>query len=366
MEFDFSKEPGKSLLERELVNSEAPLVSIITPFYNSGKYFEQACNSILNQTFPWFEWIIIDNGSTDIDSLNLLESVKKKDSRIKVFYRETSSDDFTINKKILKTATDIIVPFNVSNILNPTFLEVTYWALSLNPKYSCVYTDFVVFQNKEYLCEKKININTLNKTDSLFPTVAICKKDFIEIGLYNFFGRTEYEEQKSWIQLLETGKKIIRVPIYGFWYRCRDEKKVEVIENNRKFRKKTQKKITEQVKKTSDDAELKEYPYATPLNTYAPIKFSNWDEKKSVFKKKRKTHIMLLIPWMEMGGADAFNLEVVKKIDKDKYEVSILTTVHGKQSWRQYFEEYVRDIFEMPTFLNVENYPEFISYFIKS
>ena len=75
---------------------------------------------------------------------------------------------------------------------------------------------------------------------------------------------------------------------------------------------------------------------------------------------------MLLIPWMVMGGADAFNLDVVSKLDPEKYEVSILTTVHGEQTWRQRFEEYAADIFELPAFLNVENYPEFISYFIKS
>ena len=69
---------------------------------------------------------------------------------------------------------------------------------------------------------------------------------------------------------------------------------------------------------------------------------------------------------MEMGGADLFNLDVCRKIDKERFEVSILTTVPGEQSWRQRFEDYVTDIFDLPSFLEPKDFPEFISYFIKS
>ena len=41
MEFDYTKEPGRKLLQRGLTHEGMPLVSIITPYYNAGKYFEQ-------------------------------------------------------------------------------------------------------------------------------------------------------------------------------------------------------------------------------------------------------------------------------------------------------------------------------------
>ena len=68
-QFDFSKEPGRRLLRPCRQDSIEPLVSFITPFYNAGKYFEQTYNSVMNQTFPWFEWVIVDDGSTDSSSL---------------------------------------------------------------------------------------------------------------------------------------------------------------------------------------------------------------------------------------------------------------------------------------------------------
>ncbi len=55
MNFDFTKEPGKVRLERGLTTEGTPLVSIITPYYNAGKHFEQTFNCVMNQSFPWFE-----------------------------------------------------------------------------------------------------------------------------------------------------------------------------------------------------------------------------------------------------------------------------------------------------------------------
>ena len=73
MKFDYAKEPGRELLNSNRVSNDKSSVSIITPYYNAGKYFEQTFNCVMNQTFPWFEWIIVDDGSTDKPSLDTLE-----------------------------------------------------------------------------------------------------------------------------------------------------------------------------------------------------------------------------------------------------------------------------------------------------
>ena len=67
-----------------------------------------------------------------------------------------------------------------------------------------------------------------------------------------------------------------------------------------------------------------------------------------------------------MGGADLFNLEVVKKLDKKRYDITIITTVTSANTWRQRFDEYVPEIFSMPDFTDPTDYPEFISYILKT
>lgn len=366
MDFDFGREPGKKVLKRSLVVDGCPLVSIITPFYNSGKYFEQTYNSVMNQTFPWFEWIIVDDGSTQKESLDLLENLSRQDSRIKVYHKENGGVAAARNDGILKSTTEIIVPLDSDDLLVPTFLEVTYWALYFNPEYSWAYTDSVGFQDQKYLWKKNFDVRTLKKENFLVLTAAIRKKDIIEAGLFDTSEKFAYEDWELWLQLLSQGKKPVRVPIYGFWYRRMDGGVSDTVKKDSGAKERAMKLVEERAQKVPDDIKAKEYPYATPLNTYAPIQASTWADTRHVFQKKTKTNVMLLIPWMVMGGADAFNLDVVRKLDPEKYEVSILTTVHGEQTWRQRFEEYAADIFELPTFLNVEKYPEFISYFIKS
>lgn len=62
-------------------NMKQPLVTVIMPVYNTEKYLRQSIDSILNQTFRDFEYIIIDDCSTD-DSLDVINSYS--DIRIKV------------------------------------------------------------------------------------------------------------------------------------------------------------------------------------------------------------------------------------------------------------------------------------------
>lgn len=61
--------------------SNNPLVSVIMPAYNAAEYAEQAVESILNQTYKRFEFIIIDDASTD-STLNILKDIRAKDKRI--------------------------------------------------------------------------------------------------------------------------------------------------------------------------------------------------------------------------------------------------------------------------------------------
>lgn len=81
-----------------------PIMSIITPYYNAGKYIEQTAKSVLKQTFSDFEWIIVDDGSSEKEK-SKLKCIEKMDSRIKVFFntnsRPCTSERFW-NKKCFK------------------------------------------------------------------------------------------------------------------------------------------------------------------------------------------------------------------------------------------------------------------------
>jgi glycosyltransferase involved in cell wall biosynthesis len=66
------------------MNSQQSLVSIISPAYNHGKFISDCIESVLAQTYPNWEMIIIDDGSTD-STFAIANEYSSKDNRIKAF-----------------------------------------------------------------------------------------------------------------------------------------------------------------------------------------------------------------------------------------------------------------------------------------
>jgi len=63
--------------------TRAPLVSVVTPFYNTADYLAQCIESVLTQTYPRFEYLLVDNQSTD-GSAAIAASYAQRDKRVRV------------------------------------------------------------------------------------------------------------------------------------------------------------------------------------------------------------------------------------------------------------------------------------------
>ena len=59
------------------------MISVIIPAYNAGRFIEGCINTIFNQTYRGFEIIVVNDGSSD-NTLDILNSLAKKDARLKV------------------------------------------------------------------------------------------------------------------------------------------------------------------------------------------------------------------------------------------------------------------------------------------
>lgn len=64
-----------------------PLISIIVPCYNVEQYLETCVNSVLNQTNPNWELILVDDGSSD-NTPSLCDHFSRMDTRIKVIHKK--------------------------------------------------------------------------------------------------------------------------------------------------------------------------------------------------------------------------------------------------------------------------------------
>ncbi|MBM7409116.1 glycosyltransferase family 2 protein [Methanococcus maripaludis] len=172
-----------------------PTVSVIMPNYNNEKYLPEAIESILNQTYENFEFIIIDDCSTD-NSWKIIQKYAEKDNRIKAFRNEKNLKIVkTRNKgfKLMSSNSKYIAIFDSDDISMPERLEKQVAFLEKNPDYGLVGSHtLIIDENSEIIGYrkyetdfKKIIKNMLKKNQFAQPSVMIRKSAIYNVGFYD-------------------------------------------------------------------------------------------------------------------------------------------------------------------------------------
>lgn len=359
---NYKKYPGKELKEYgKLINRNDATISIITPYYNSKDTIEETYNSIMNQTYPYFEWIIVDDGSKDKDSISKIEEISKRDSRIKLYRIENSGPsqarDYGISKSS-KTSKYVFF-LDSDDLIDKTMLECLYWTLETNKDASFAYTTTVNFGTREFIWENYFTVER-EKSENLLTIAAMVKKDdLLEVGCFGLKEKSMYEDWNLWLKLIKAGKKPVRVSAPLFWYR---QTQTGEFSRANKNHEKAMKVIKETASKISNDAVEpiqyprygKQYAMTENLNLVIPD-----------YKKDERITVLYIFPWMVVGGADFFNLDLIKRLDSKKYRSIILTTTPSNNPIRQDFEEYA-EVYDMSSFIDRINYINFAEYIISS
>lgn len=168
------------------------LIDIILPTYNNGKWLNQTVKSILQQTFPDFSLIIIDDGSTD-DSISQIPV----DSRIKILKQPHKGLVDSLNHGISISTSKWIARCDGDDILHPKRLEkqITF-ALDLNydwvscqvesfdyPPEKSGYPDYDKWHNSILTHEEMIRKRFI-ECPMIHPTWLLKRKIFETKGLY--------------------------------------------------------------------------------------------------------------------------------------------------------------------------------------
>lgn len=98
------------------------LVSIIVPIYNQAQYLDECLISVLNQTYPNWECLIIDDGSTD-DSATIAQGWVNKDSRFKLFKKQNEGVAIARNFGISQAMGTWILPLDADDKINVNYLS---------------------------------------------------------------------------------------------------------------------------------------------------------------------------------------------------------------------------------------------------
>ncbi len=203
-----------------------PTVSVIMPVYNCGPYLAEAVESILRQTWKDFEFIIVDDGSTD-DSLAVLEKYARQDDRIRVISRPNTGIVGALNDALVAARGKYVARMDGDDVSLPQRLQLQVEYLELNP--SCVAVGAsaqLVDEEGDPLCivpawtdPRRLNDDLLRFGGSaLIAASAVMRTDAVRrVGAYRKeFQWTEHKD--LFIRLAEIGQ-LANVPEVLYLYR---------------------------------------------------------------------------------------------------------------------------------------------------
>lgn len=102
-----------------------PFFSIITPVYNAEKYIGKCIESVLSQTLPDFELLLVDDGSPD-NSGRICDEYAAKDTRIKVFHKENGGVSSARNCGLDNATGNYVIFLDADDWLTDNALQVCY------------------------------------------------------------------------------------------------------------------------------------------------------------------------------------------------------------------------------------------------
>lgn len=153
--------------------------SIIIPVYNAESYISQCIDSVLNQSYPQFEILLIDDGSTD-SSFEICKQYSKKDDRVFAFSQKNGGTSAARNYGLSQSTGDYILFMDNDDFwINDSMLEIINACLSEKQSDILIFNSLIFDDLKHKYLRKIVNLKrnqVLNKSKSEALSLLI-KKD---------------------------------------------------------------------------------------------------------------------------------------------------------------------------------------------
>ena len=202
-----------------------PLISVIIPTFNRAKYFQQALESVLSQTYRNFEIVVSDDGTND-DTEILMQNYLQKYSNIKYFRNRgfTSHDNWNFLRKYNNPEAEYVQWLMDDDLFYPRKFERMVEVYRNNPTVSCVTSsknaidkDDNIIGGTQSWFPQDVLMNSAEAAKLLFnwgnfigePTTVLIRKKFLrdndlcwnedETGFYSLC------DVSTWLQLLSQG-----------------------------------------------------------------------------------------------------------------------------------------------------------------
>ena len=193
---------------------ERPKISVVMSVFNMSNYLSYSIESILRQSFKDFEFIIINDGSSD-DSHEIMKDYALSDSRIKILSHSNIGLTASLIKGVIISKGKFIARIDADDISLPHRLEIQLKEI-IRRKLDVLGSNFITIDKngqilKSYDLRKNENkiLKTILGGNSPFPhsSVMIKKESLEAISSYNSFYKKS-QDLDLWLRFYENGYKI--------------------------------------------------------------------------------------------------------------------------------------------------------------
>jgi len=198
--------------------SQNPNVSVIIPCFNQGEFVDEAVNSVLSQSFQDFEIIIINDGSTAQNTINILNSYDMP--KTKVIHTHNQGASAARNTGINESNGKYILPLDADDRIGSTYLEQSVNILDNNSNIGIVYCEAEYFGTKTGKWDlPEYNFPGILSSNCIFCSAFYRKSDWEKTSGYNSNMLYGWEDYDFWLSLIELGLNVYRIPEILFYYR---------------------------------------------------------------------------------------------------------------------------------------------------
>lgn len=191
------------------MGTEKPLFSIVVPVYNDERYIREALDSILAQTDPDWEAILVDDGSTDSTPC-ILNEYTLSDKRFRVFRKSNGGTGSAINKGIQEARGEWFCWLSSDDLFHPRKLELHRSWIRQYSKTHFFFTGFWLLQPDG----KKIEfpLTRLNLENPVYHSITLFRTNYI-IGIGICIKR------EAWLRNGEINEKLKYAQDLDMWLR---------------------------------------------------------------------------------------------------------------------------------------------------
>lgn len=193
-------------------------VTIVVPCYNAGRDIDEAVRSALNQTYKNLEVVIVDDGSTDPATLELLTDCPWE--RTRVFFKQNGGPASARNLGIAQATGKYILPLDADDVITESYVQKAVTILEERPEVGIVYCKALKFgaENGPWNLPA-YTLRELVIDNVIFVTSLFRREDWARVGGFSEALKLGVEDYDFWVKIVALGREVHQIDEPLFHYR---------------------------------------------------------------------------------------------------------------------------------------------------